>query len=235
MGYFFHNKDEDRIDYSPGIFESFGNAIGGVMSGITDLISKGIMGFLILGCTGLILFLVGAFLLGRMGLIKADFNVTLASGVSGEGISIVTVSHQKKPRVVVTPAAAEGTTSFETSTRCQSVFLSYDGMLCDHGAYIIPGLFGDTNIECSLEPSRAVLVSFLDANGQKVIPESLEITDGASGIGCMPLGDGIFAFLLPEDAAGMTLTFQVPGYSPVTVTQDWNNYRLGELEVRLNG
>ena len=237
MGYFFYNKNKDDIDYSPGIFESFGNVIGGVMGGIADLIGNGIMVFLILGCVGLILYFAGAFMLGEVGIIKANFNVTMAPATVVEEASIITISHQKKPKVVITPVSADGITSFETSsTKSQSVFLSYDGMLYDHGAYIIPGLFGDTNIECSLEPSRAVLVTFLDANGKKVTPESLEITDGAANaIGCTNLGEGIFAFLLPEDTSDMALTFRVPGNEPVTVNQNWNNDRLSELEVRLNG
>lgn len=236
MGHHYYNKNTKKVEYEPGLFESFGNAIGGVVDGATSLIGNGLVGLMGLACIGLILFFFGAFLLGRMGFIKADFNVTLEPASVMEEVSIVTVSHQKKPRVVVTPVAAEGVTSFETSTRCQSVFLSYDGMLYDYGSYIIPGLFGETNIECSLEPSRAVLVRFLDSAGQPVTPESVNITDASSNtIGCTSLGGGVFAFLLPDDASGTTLTFQVPGYGPVTVTQDWNSYRLGELEVRLNG
>ena len=231
MGKYFINRNTGKIDYEPSLAETMGS----MLSGLYDNIFISLMGLVGFVVVGFVVIVFGAMLLFKVGILKTDVDVMVTPDVTQTEVQAVMISHKKKPKVYMAPVDESTPAKFKASTGNHSLFLSYDGMMYDYGSYIIPAILSDTNPQCTLEPSRAVLVTFLSyKNDQTIVPASFSITSSAGEVGWTEVGSGMYAFLLPENADGEVLTITVPGYETVTVAEDWESQRLGLLEVRLN-
>ena len=240
MGYWFKDKDTGEKKYSPGVGEVFLDGVGGAVGAVGDLLGKGAMFFVIAGGILVILAVVVFFLLHYWGILKANYHITLTgsdtAAYQSQEVSAVMVSHDKKSKVTEAVFAADGIAEFQAAGLEVSLYLAYDQMMYDYGCYVEPGIFGTpVDLNAPLVPSRAALVSFVDSKGKALAVDSLTILDESqTQIGCCMVDEGLYAFCLPEEADGMMLTFVVPGYEQVSITEDWEAYRLGRLEVRLD-
>ena len=245
MGHYIWNSRKSRVEYHSDLVDKAGDAFTkGLGSGL-DMTSN-VLGFFVKW--GVILFLIGVALnilyivaadliLGQLGIVKAKtpVSVSVSESIMLENANIMTVSHGKKPDVELA-SVVDGQATAKTSTRSQSFYLSYDGMLADGGRYFNPSIVEPVSAAAEFETKRVLVITFLDGDGSNLHANS--VTSGAYGGGTVEgaiLDDGRLFLLLPEDSQGLTLTFRRDGAEAVELALDWNQYRTGELEVRFRG
>ncbi len=245
MGHYIWNSRKSKVEYHSDMVDKAGDAFTkGLGSGL-DMTSN-VLGFFVKW--GVILFLIGVALnilyivaadliLGQLGIVKAKTPVSVSASESIilENASIMTVSHRKKPDIALA-SVTDGQSTAKTSTRSQSFYLSYDGMLTDGGHSFNPSIVEPVSAAAEFETARVLVIMFLDSNGNSL--HAKDVTPGAYGGGTVEgavLDDGRLFLLLPEDSKGLTLTFRKDGFADVELALDWNQYRTGELEVRFHG
>ena len=238
------NDRTQRKEVAPGILDSaaevagetaglFGSLAGGVM----DSLFKIGAAIFLMGVAGLILYIVLADLvLGGLGIVKAETPITLQlfGEISAENASIIAVSHQKSPKVESSPIANDQAL-LKTNTHNQSVYFSYDGILVDSGLTLNPSIVEPSSASAGFSSDRILLVRFRDTSGAAISPGQIKVSNsrGLQFRGTL-MDDGRLMLFLPEDAADLTLTFIAEGYADSAICLDWNENRVGELEVFLN-
>ena len=244
MGHYVWNDRKGKAKFAPDIVDRLGVGVTDWMGGGFDTMSNVLNVFVkagavlgVLAVVGLIVYLVAADLvLGYFGIIKAKTPVTVSVSEStvAEDASIVAVSHKKEP-VVGEFAIENGQAVVKSTTHQQSLYLSYDGLLVDNGAYASPSIVEPTSVAAEYTTSRALIVTVRGADGNAIAAGEVGLKcSNASAVRGTTLDDGRIVLLMPEDAAGLTLTFSAEGYEAQEVSMDWNAHRLGEMEVYLH-
>lgn len=244
MGHYIWNSRKSKVEYESSMVDKAGDAFtkglgrGLDMSvSVADFFVKGIFILFLIGVGCCILYIIAADLIfGMLGIVKAKTPVSVMASESIvlENASIMAVSHRKKPNVELAPVV-DGQATVKTTTHNQSFYFSYDGALTDGGYFLIPSIVEPISAASEFKTDRVLVVSFLDGDGSAI--HAREVSAGASGGGTMQgaiLDDGRLLLLLPEDAAGLTLTFRKNGCKDAEISLDWNEHRTGELEVRFN-
>jgi hypothetical protein len=223
-----------------GVAEVVGDTVGlfgGLADGVMNSLFKmGAVVFLI-GVAAMMLYIVLADLvLGGLGIIKAETPITvqLPQGIYMENASILGVSHQKSPKVETAPVT-DGQALLKTNTHNQSVYLSYDGALVDSTLCLTPSIVEPSSASAGFTTDRILLVHFRNASGSAISPKQISVSNskGLTFQGTL-MDDGRLMLFLPEDASDLTLAFSAEGYATSSICLDWNENRVGELEVFLN-
>lgn len=238
------NDRKSQVEKEPGFMDSMaevaGNTadlFGGTAVSALDLLFKFGAAVGIICVIALILYIVLADLvLGGLGIIKAEtpLAIQLSSEISAENASIITVSHQKSPDVNTSPIQ-DGQAVLKSNTHSQSVYLSYDGMLVDSGLFLNPSIVEPISASSQFTTNRILLVRFCNTSGSAIQPQQITVSNskGLKFRGTL-MDDGRLMLFLPEDAADLTLTFSAEGYAACSIGLNWNENRVGELEVFLN-
>lgn len=238
------NDRKQRKEIAPGVMDSVAEVVGEgarVYGGLADGVMNGLFKIgatiFLLGVAGMILYIVLADLvLGSLGIIKAETPIALQLPVeiSAENASIIGVSHQKSPKVE-SASIADGQALLKSNTHNQSVYLSYDGILIDSGLTLTPSIVEPSSASAGFAADRILLVRFRDTSGAAISPQQIKVSNsrGLQFRGTL-MDDGQLMLFLPEDSADLTLTFSAEGYAASSICLNWNENRVGELEVFLN-
>lgn len=244
MGHHVWNDRKGRVEYEPDIFErlgaEFGSMFGGGMDIFSNIVGMGLkLVFILLGVgiAGYLVYILAAdMLLGQIGLVKAKTPITaqVPQSIRAQPQSIMTVSHNKSPKAELFELQ-NGQAELKTRTCWQSFYLSYDHMLADSGATFLPSIVEPFEITGIFDTERALIITFADDHHTAISAENVTVRcSAANKVQGTVMDDGRLVLLLPEDTSSLTFTFLADGYEDTEVSMDWNQFRLGELEVCLH-
>ena len=85
------------------------------------------------------------------------------------------------------------------------------------------------------ELARGLLVTLQDGGKLPILTENLIVTDDQGAeFPAVPLGNGAYVVMLPEDVTAPVLTFRVEGYQPLTVAMDLSQRLTGAVVTLRN-
>lgn len=244
MGHRIWNDRKGRVEYEPDLIEQLGASFGSMFGGGMDVVGN-MFGMVLklvfilfgIGIAGYLVYIIAAdLILGQIGLVKAKTPITVQvpQSISAQPQSIMTVSHNKSPKTGLFELQ-NGQAELRTRTCWQSFYLSYDHMLADSGATFNPSIVEPFDITGVFDTERALLITFTDDHHAAITAENVAVRcSAANKVQGTVMDDGRLAILLPEDASSLTFTFLADGYENAEISMDWNQFRLGELEVCLH-
>ncbi len=226
-----HVKKEEPEKHTVG-----GGSSGGLSSSIAETVFS--KSFIIV--VALILLVSLAVWLGiEVGFIngKADisFSAEAAEYIDMDKLYFKAISKDMSRDDIVAYPDENGHIMFDAPYSVYEMYMYYDGMAFSYGDWTPRIMATDAR---ELDPRsiifRTVLVKFIDRSGQVIFPETLTVksTEGKE-YALYPADTSRHCVLLDYEIGNEYLVFTVDDYPPVTISENWNSYRLSELTVVL--